>query len=173
MAFALGQNPTPAKTGGRTSWPCRDSGRWAPLCADEWGAAPAFSSRALSLHRVLQSRHYRMKWFFHFVQIQLHLYMSSFHTLFPVALAWLFHSHSSAPLAAPSNGTPYPYAAMTLTPPLAHPPSPSAWAEWHAHAPLRRLISAPLWRVFVVVCAHYTEHVAQGAVSTTSRGWPL
>lgn len=137
----------------RTSWPFRHSGRGAALCTDEWGAAPAFSSRALSLHRVLLPLRY-------------------LNTQITVVPAWLFHSHSTAQQAAIPRFTlslRCHATNATLGPPQA--PRHGQMGTLSLHY----LGSSSLTgrRVFGVVCVHYTEHVAHGAVSTTSRGWPL
>lgn len=116
------------------------------------GAAPALSSRAISLHRVSPS-------------------LLSPNTLFQVAIARLFRSHSTVlqsatrlTLSLCCHDT-----NAALGPPQAPRQGQSGTLSLHCvgSSPL------PLWRVFVVVCAHYTEHVAHCAVSTTSRGWPL
>lgn len=91
--------PIPAATGGARHGPVGIvAGGF--LMYGRVGAAPALSSRALSLHRVSSS-------------------LLSSNTLFPVAIARLIRSHSTVLQSAPRLTLPC--AAMTLTPPLAHP----------------------------------------------------
>ena len=59
--------------------------------------------------------------------------------------------------------------------PLLPIPTPSPRQGQGGTSSLHSVGSSPLraWRVFAVVCAHSTDHVAHGAVSTTSPGCPL
>lgn len=160
------------RQGRRTSWPCRDSGRGAALCTVEWGLRP----RSVAVPSPF------IEYCFHSItgtrgdcpadSSPLNPALHSRNTLFPVVPAWLFHSHSTAQQAA------NPWLTLSLCshdtnaalgPPQAPRHGQSGTLSLHCvgSSPL------PVWRVFVVACVHSTEHVAHGAVSTTSRGWPL
>lgn len=92
------------------------------------------------------------------------------HTI-PVVPAWLSHSHSTALQSA----IPWLTSSLrchdtdaALGPPQAPRHGQSGTLSLHCvgSSPL------PVGREFVVYFVHSTEHVAHGAVSNTSRGWP-